>query len=130
MSSGRQATASRRVATARTEVLDLHTVYFLTGRAALGPLGRAAMTRASRVLELHPALRLELDGHADSTGSRAFNVMLAKQRAVAVRELLVGLGIAPDRLVAVGHGPDQPAASNATRAGRAQNRRVELRALD
>jgi len=107
-------------------VLALHTVHFLSGRATLGPEGRTLLARAARVLTRHPALRLELGGHADSTGSHASNVRLAEQRAAAARTFLVGLGIVPDRLGVVGHGPDQPAATNTTRAGRARNRRVEL----
>jgi OOP family OmpA-OmpF porin len=118
------------VATTRTEVLDLRTVYFLSGHATLGPEGRTLLARAAHVLTTHPALRLELGGHADSTGSRAFNVRLSEERAAAVRTFLIGLGIATDRFVIVGHGPDQPAATNTTRAGRAHNRRVELLPLD
>ena len=120
----------QRTATTRTEVLDLHTVYFLSGSATLGPEGRRLLTRAARVLTIHPALRLELGGHADSTGSRAFNVRLSEQRASAVRAFLMRSGCSADRLVTLGHGPDQPAATNTTRAGRALNRRVTLLPLD
>lgn len=119
-----------RTATSRTEVLDLHPVYFLSGRSSLGPHGRALLVRAVHVLTTHPAMRLELSGHADSTGSRALNLWLSNQRAIAVRGYLVGLGIAPERLVAVGRGPDQPAAPNTTAAGRAANRRVQLQPLE
>jgi outer membrane protein OmpA-like peptidoglycan-associated protein len=100
--------------------------------SAIGRLGpcRELLARAAQVLTTHPVLRLELGGHADSTGSRALNVRLSEQRAAAVRTFLTGLGIASDRLAVVGHGPHQPAEPNTTRAGRARNRRVELLPLE
>ncbi len=49
---------------------------------------------------------------------------------MAVRAHLAQMGVAPDRMVARGYGPDQPIATNATPAGRAQNRRVELQLLE
>lgn len=124
------ATVGQRTATTRTEVLDLHTVYFLSGSATPGPEGRRLLARAAQVLIAHQALRLELGGHADSTGSRALNLRLSEQRASAVRAFLVRSGCSADRLVVVGRGPDQPAATNTTRGGRALNRRVTLLPLD
>lgn len=65
-------------------------------------------------------------GHTDSQGSAAYNQTLSEQRAQAVVNWLVSNGVNADQLTAKGAGESQPAASNATAEGRAQNRRVEL----
>jgi outer membrane protein OmpA-like peptidoglycan-associated protein len=69
-------------------------------------------------------------GHTDSRGPRSRNITLSLQRAEAVRAYLVMKGVPAERIVARGYGPDQPVASNAELAGRAMNRRVELRRID
>ena len=81
-------------------------------------------------LAANDSIRVEVGGHTDNTGSRATNLALSQARAEAVRHYLVRHGVAADRLVARGYGPDSPVAGNGTREGRAQNRRVELRRID
>jgi outer membrane protein OmpA-like peptidoglycan-associated protein len=70
---------------------------------------------------------VEVGGHTDSTGSRATNTRLSQARAESVMAYLVSKGVAAGQLAAKGFGPDEPVADNATREGRAQNRRVELK---
>ena len=86
------------------------------------PLLDEAATRLKEHAELH----VIVEGHSDSKGSEAFNQKLSLRRAAAVRDYLVGLGISSDRILVVGKGASQPVATNATREGRALNRRVEL----
>jgi outer membrane protein OmpA-like peptidoglycan-associated protein len=74
----------------------------------------------------HPDLSLEVAGHTDAAGDDAFNLDLSQRRADAVRAFLVDSGINPEYLQARGYGEQQPIADNATPAGRAVNRRVEL----
>jgi OOP family OmpA-OmpF porin len=81
------------------------------------------------ILQNNPNLKLEIEGHTDSRGSAEYNQRLSDNRARAVMDYLVARGIASNRLSARGYGFERPAASNATAAGRAQNRRVELRPL-
>jgi OOP family OmpA-OmpF porin len=81
------------------------------------------------ILKKNPSLKLEIEGHTDNRGSAAYNQQLSENRAKAVMDYLIAKGIAPNRLTARGYGLSQPAASNSTAAGRAQNRRVELRPL-
>jgi OOP family OmpA-OmpF porin len=81
------------------------------------------------ILQNNPNLKLEIEGHTDSRGSAEYNQRLSDNRARAVMDYLVARGIASNRLSARGYGSERPAASNATAAGRAQNRRVELRPL-
>ncbi len=78
------------------------------------------------ILAANPEIRLEVQGHTDSTGDRQHNIDLSKSRAESVVAYLVSKGVAADRLVAVGLGPDEPIADNATKAGKEQNRRVEF----
>ena len=70
---------------------------------------------------------IEIVGHTDSTGSHQYNVNLSQLRAQSVANYLMAQGVEPGRLSSRGMGPDQPAASNATEAGRSQNRRVEIK---
>jgi outer membrane protein OmpA-like peptidoglycan-associated protein len=71
-------------------------------------------------------LKLEVEGHTDSVGSDSYNQNLSEQRANSVREYLVGNGIPPASVTAVGFGKTMPVTSNDTAAGRQMNRRVEL----
>jgi OOP family OmpA-OmpF porin len=80
-------------------------------------------------MKANPDVKVEIQGHTDSRGSLALNERLSQQRAEAVRDYLIGQGIAAERLTARGYGPHNPIASNETADGRAQNRRVELKPL-
>ncbi|MBF0178957.1 MAG: OmpA family protein [Magnetococcales bacterium] len=80
-----------------------------------------------KVMQANPDLRIEVQGHTDSTGSKALNDKLSKNRANAVMKYLSGHGVAANRMTAQGYADTQPIASNADPNGRAQNRRVELK---
>jgi outer membrane protein OmpA-like peptidoglycan-associated protein len=71
--------------------------------------------------------RLQVTGHTDSTGARDYNYGLSERRANSVANYLASQGVNQERLITQGMGPDEPIASNETAAGRAENRRVELR---
>lgn len=73
---------------------------------------------------------LLIAGHTDAAGSDEYNLRLSGERAQAVRAYLIAHGIAPDRLIARGYGEAYPVASNATEAGREENRRSEFIRLD
>ncbi len=81
-------------------------------------------------LDTHPELNVVIEGHTDASGDDDYNRELSNRRARAVVDHLVARGIAPDRLDAVGIGEAQPVADNATEAGRRQNRRVVIRAVE
>jgi outer membrane protein OmpA-like peptidoglycan-associated protein len=74
----------------------------------------------------YPDLRMEVDGHTDSTGSDEYNQQLSEKRAASVRDYLVQQGIPISGVAVMGFGKTEPVASNSTAAGRQQNRRVEL----
>jgi OOP family OmpA-OmpF porin len=80
------------------------------------------------LLELNPDGKLIIEGHASSDGSSEYNAKLSEQRANAVREYLIKMGISADRLRVESFGEDKPANDNDTSEGRALNRRVQFRA--
>ena len=79
-----------------------------------------------KLLQENPPLRLAVEGHTDDAGTPAHNQQLSESRAQAVMRDLTSQGIAASRLLARGFGQTKPLADNATEAGRAKNRRVEL----
>jgi OOP family OmpA-OmpF porin len=85
---------------------------------------------AMAIVKHHPNATFEVAGHTDSKGTDAYNKDLSQRRAGNVREYLVQQGVDGSRITATGYGESQPVADNATAAGRAQNRRVELRVTE
>jgi outer membrane protein OmpA-like peptidoglycan-associated protein len=109
------------------EGLVLNNIFFDYGEAILKPESRAEIRRAAEFLKNAPEAIVEIAGHTDNTSSREFNLSLSARRAESVRNALIQQGIDPARLSARGYGPDQPVAPNDTEAGRAANRRVEMK---
>lgn len=108
----------------------LEGVTFATGKADLTDASKAILLTVAQALAGNPDVKVEVGGHTDNTGSRATNTRLSQARAESVRNFLVQNGVNPDNITAKGYGPDQPVGSNRTAAGRAQNRRVELKRLN
>lgn len=77
-------------------------------------------------LNNYPNTTVNVIGHTDNTGTSAYNLDLSQRRAQAVASVLISSGVAPNRVVSIGRGEDQPIASNLDPAGRAMNRRVEI----
>jgi len=109
------------------EVISLKDVNFATNSATLTAASSATLDQAAATLIKRGKVRVEVAGHTDSRGSAKRNRVLSQQRAEAVMRYLVSKGVNPANLTARGYGPDQPDADNKTEAGRAANRRVELR---
>jgi len=74
----------------------------------------------------YPATSFDIEGHTDSVGSDANNQKLSEARAKKVHDYLVAIGMDDDRVHFVGYGESRPIASNKTKAGRKENRRVEI----
>lgn len=106
--------------------LVLEGVSFLTGSAQLTPESLGILSSVAESLMAWPDVRIEIRGHTDSTGSPEGNRDLSHRRALAVKDSLVHLGVAPTRITAIGYGEDYPLADNRTAEGRRINRRVEI----
>lgn len=83
--------------------------------------------QAADILKANPARDVVLEGHTDSVGTNEYNLGLGRRRAKAVKAKLAGFGVAPGRLKVKSYGESRPVAPNDTAAGRAKNRRVEIR---
>ena len=112
--------------TTRGLVVNLSDVLFDVGQADLKPGAARNLDRIARVLQEYPSYKISVEGHTDSTGSPQLNEQLSQERAEAVRQALVSAGLDSTRITAQGFGATQPVATNATRAGRQLNRRVEI----
>jgi outer membrane protein OmpA-like peptidoglycan-associated protein len=106
--------------------LVLQGVTFTTGKAELTYESLQILDEVAASLHAWPEVKVEIQGHTDSTGGAELNRALSMLRAESVREYLIGKGIDPTRMTAVGLGEDLPIGNNATAEGRAMNRRVEL----
>ena len=101
-------------------------ITFDVGKATIKPESMGEINRIVQLMNENPTLKFSVEGHTDSTGNAASNQTLSEQRSQAIVDKLVELGIAKDRLTAVGKGQNSPIADNTTDEGRAKNRRVEF----
>lgn len=104
----------------------LEGVNFEFGKASLLPEARTVLDQVAASLVANPDVRVEVAGYTDSTGPKAVNAKLSQERAGTVRAYLIENGVSAGQLETKGYGPADPVASNDTREGRSQNRRVEL----
>ena len=102
------------------------TILFDTGKSSIKAESTGVMVDIITILKEYPNSKFTVEGHTDSVGSEKLNQSLSESRALSVKEFLVDKGIEEFRLSAVGYGESKPIATNNTRAGRAQNRRVEI----
>lgn len=101
-------------------------ISFDTGRYDIKPNMRSVLDRFATSLNQNPVSTVRIIGHTDSSGSDAVNAPLSVNRAAATRDYLVARGVAVSRIAIDGRGSHEPVADNATPAGRAMNRRVEI----
>lgn len=107
--------------------LRLRGVNFELDSDVLTARAKQVLNAAAQVIKQSPTARFEIAGHTDALASDAYNLTLSQKRAVAVVRYLEAQGVEEGRLTAKGYGEAEPVASNNTEAGRAENRRVELR---
>lgn len=105
-------------------------VLFEGDTATIRSVSKPVLDTIAMVLEDHPGIRLEIQGHTDSHGDDARNLKLSQSRADAVMHHLVERGVNPSRLTARGYGETRPIESNRTSQGREINRRVEFARTD
>ncbi len=134
----KQTTTEKRASTLRklsktynpkTKTLTLD-VKFELNRADIQTSYTNEIDQLGRALKENKSLAIEVQGHTDTTGSRAYNMDLSSNRADAVRAYLIKkFDIKPTRIISRGYGPTQPMTSNETRMGREQNRRVDIKVI-
>jgi len=114
------------VAPTATKVVLNADTFFDFDKSTLKPEGRQVLDQVAAQVSSINLETLIATGHTDSIGTEQYNQGLSERRANSVKEYLVSKGVDPNRIYVEGKGETQPVASNATREGRAQNRRVEI----
>jgi OmpA-OmpF porin, OOP family len=104
-------------------------VHFATNKWRILSDSFELLNEVAQVLKDSPNIHVRVEGHTDNIGSEEHNMTLSQHRAESVTEYLIEHGVDASRLVSQGYGFSRPIASNATRMGRAQNRRVEFHIL-
>ncbi len=111
----------------KEEVWVLGDVLFGSGSSVIKPGAYYLLDDIASKLEKKPVMSIDIQGHTDNIGSAGSNKELSLRRAQAVKNYLIGKGIMPNRMTTEGFGFSKPVALNGTDAGRALNRRVEVR---
>jgi outer membrane protein OmpA-like peptidoglycan-associated protein len=102
-------------------------VHFATDSSEIMPDSMALLEEIADVLNSHQEISsIEVQGHTDNTGTQPHNLRLSQERAQAVADALIKLGVDPMRLTAKGYGQQKPILPNTSEANRARNRRVQL----
>ncbi|NYT85697.1 outer membrane protein OmpA [Pollutimonas harenae] len=114
------------VAPTATKVVLNADTFFDFDKSTLKPEGRQVLDQVASQAATINLETLIATGHTDSIGTEAYNQGLSERRANSVKEYLISKGVAADRIYTEGKGETSPVASNSTREGRAQNRRVEI----
>lgn len=104
-------------------------ITFATDSANISQNFYPVLNDVAEVLKKYEKTTMIVEGHTDSTGDASYNQQLSLNRAMAVRNYLVGHGVDERRLTTYGYGESQPIADNNTESGRQQNRRVELKII-
>lgn len=113
------------------QIVILQQVFFATGKDEILKKSFPLLDSIVHTLRTIQAIKkIEIEGHTDNKGAADKNIDLSARRARSVQKYLIDHGIAAERLVANGYGPNRPIADNGTEKGRAKNRRVDFRIID
>jgi OmpA-OmpF porin, OOP family len=103
-----------------------HGINFDVDKAIIKPESMGTLNMIVQVLKDNPNVKFEVDGHTDNSGTAPHNLTLSQQRAGAVMDQLIKMGVDASRLSAKGFGDTKPISDNNTLEGKANNRRVEF----
>jgi outer membrane protein OmpA-like peptidoglycan-associated protein len=106
------------------------TINFDSGKSNIKQAANETLQAIVAILKEYPKANFVVEGHTDSTASENFNQKLSESRAAKVVEFLTSNGVDATRLTSVGYGETSPIASNATKEGKATNRRVEVKLVN
>jgi outer membrane protein OmpA-like peptidoglycan-associated protein len=104
----------------------LHGITFDTNKANIKPESETILKKVRESMEANPKVTVIITGHTDNVGSDEYNRGLSQKRAQAVKDWLIKNNISASRMKVIGKGETQPAATNDTKEGRAENRRIEF----
>lgn len=104
-------------------------IYFDTGKSTIKAESQSTLNAIKKIMSDYPTAKFAIEGYTDSTGRLETNMRLSNERAAAVKDYLIENGVSKDRLTSQGFGPEKPVADNKTAAGRAQNRRTEIKVI-
>lgn len=107
----------------------LNNIFFATNSSEVLASSGGELTVLAKLLKENPTLKVEIEGHTDNVGAADYNMELSNRRAEAVKNRLVEMGIAPERLTSRGYGASKPVADNDSELSRAKNRRTEIRIM-
>ena len=110
--------------------VQVRTVLFDLNKATIRAESYEALNAVAETMNEYPNTRFLIEGHTDSQGSDAYNLKLSDERAASVKDYLIKQGLPATRLSSEGFGESKPVATNATAAGRQQNRRVEISLIE
>ena len=106
--------------------VPVNNLFFNVNKSDLLPYSIPELKRVAKII-IDQNLKVELSGHTDSDGEEADNLKLSEKRAAAVKQFLISIGVPEDKIVTIGYGETKPVMDNTTAAGKAKNRRVEIR---
>ena len=124
-----------KVVVTEEQIITLEPIYFDFDKSTIKRVSYPILDQVVKVMTDRPNMRVRVEGHTDSKGSDAYNQKLSQRRAEAVVKYLIGKGIDPSRLEAVGFGESRPIAPNQNPdgsdnpTGRAKNRRTEFHVI-
>ena len=101
-------------------------ILFDVNRATIKPESMGVLNKVVKMMQEHPDLNFSIEGHTDSDGADDYNLKLSEQRAAAVKEALINIGIDTSRMETKGLGESVPVSDNTSPEGKANNRRVEF----
>ncbi len=111
----------------KEEVITTNKIHFAFNKSTIRPASYSIIENILAEIQGRPEVQsIRIEGHTDSVGSDEYNQKLSEERANAVRMFMVNKGYADAQGTAVGMGEGSPISDNTTKAGRAQNRRVEF----
>jgi len=118
----------RRLEAARAAAIETleEMIFFEYDEAAITSAAEQTLRAKLSILRDNPQVEIRIEGHADERGSTEYNVALARERAEAVRDFLVGFGLDPDRFETISYGEEQPLVNQSNESAWARNRRAEF----
>ncbi len=99
-------------------------IYFLVDQSTLTPEGQSTLTSQAQWLQKYPAVKIQMEGHADERGTREYNISLSARRATTAREFLIQQGVPGSRISSIAYGKERPAALCDEENCWSQNRRA------